>query len=167
MLQIPVALVPLCDPWFTICARRWIRSIRQNSVGPAQVAETPTPLRSCENPVRDSGSSPLWGNRSSPLRSRKSVRAGCGSHLRSSGGSPLRSENPLRDSGGSPLRTRDLPRRSKSGPVAGGGAPVSSVVAAQRSLFLSPPPALPSPPEGIRDIAGRWHGTPPPQWGAA
>ena len=45
------------------------------------------------------------------------------------------------------------------------------VVAAQRSLFLSPPVEaallpLPSPPDGVRDIAGRWHGTPSPQWRA-
>lgn len=71
----------------------------------AQVAETPTPLRSCDNPVRDSGGSPLRGSsQSSPLRTRRSARAE--NPMRGSIGSPLRTKHALRDSGGSPLRTR-------------------------------------------------------------
>lgn len=84
-----------------------------------------------------------------------------GGPLRGSSGSSSRE---LRDGEGSPKRTRDLPRRSKSGPLRASGG--SRVAAAQRSLFLSPPPPIQSPPDGVRDIAGRWHGTPPPQWGA-
>lgn len=101
----------------------------------AQIAETPTPLRSRDNPVRGSGGSPFRSGRSSPLRGRKSLRASQGSsplrtlHRRDKAqerdigshaleGGPLRDAQELQGSGGSsPERTRDLPRRCKSGPL--------------------------------------------------
>ncbi len=102
----------------------------------AQITETPTPLRSRDNPVRSSGGSPYRTGHSSPLWGRKSLRAsqgsplrtlqrrdkvqerGVGSHVLEGRYGPLRDEQELRGSGGSsPERTRDLPRRCKSGPL--------------------------------------------------